>query len=176
MLVVAQQLERLPVKEKAASANLVYHPRGFNSVDRVSTLHVESRRFDSCKLHHFLLICVIIRRMNKIEGGSQYLKNGKSHYERNKGYYYSRVEARRQINREFISAIKKKGRCVDCGIKDTRVLDFDHRAEFKKIKAISNAVLNGWSLKKLQEEINKCELRCANCHRIKTYERYADIS
>jgi hypothetical protein len=36
---------------------------------------------------------------------------------------------------------------------------------------ISHAVNNAWSLERLTSEMSKCEVRCANCHRIKTIER-----
>jgi hypothetical protein len=50
------------------------------------------------------------------------------------------------------------------------VLEFDHIGDDKKFN-ISDAVRKGYSMKKLTEEIAKCEVRCANCHRKKTYER-----
>jgi len=65
-----------------------------------------------------------------------------------------------------------KNPCVDCGEANTVVLEFDHVGE-KGTKEfnISDAVRRGLSLKKVEEEIAKCEVRCANCHRKKTYER-----
>lgn len=58
--------------------------------------------------------------------------------------------------------------CIDCGEDDIRVLEFDHIKD--KELDISIAIQRGWSSKKLQKEIDKCEVRCANCHRIKTFE------
>jgi protein-arginine kinase activator protein McsA len=60
--------------------------------------------------------------------------------------------------------------CVDCGIKDIRVLEFDHVTGIKLFN-ISSAVGAGCSWKKIKNEISKCEVRCANCHRIKTVDR-----
>lgn len=57
--------------------------------------------------------------------------------------------------------------CVDCGETDPIVLQFDHLGD--KSFNISNAVTQarcGWSL--VEKEINKCVVRCANCHLRKT--------
>lgn len=60
--------------------------------------------------------------------------------------------------------------CIDCGNTDIRVLDFDHVRDVK-INNIATACQKAWKLEKLIAEIKKCEVRCANCHRIVTYER-----
>ena len=60
--------------------------------------------------------------------------------------------------------------CIDCGESDIVVLDFDHtdNKEFN----ISDGVRGVYSLKRIQLEIDKCEIRCANCHRRKTAKNY----
>lgn len=60
--------------------------------------------------------------------------------------------------------------CVDCGCSDIRVLDFDHVRDTKK-KNIATLLAQNASWPMLEKEIAKCEVRCANCHRIKTIER-----
>jgi hypothetical protein len=50
-------------------------------------------------------------------------------------------------------------------------LDFDHRPDEVKLFTIGENV--GVSLKRLWAEIGKCDVRCANCHRIITEERRA---
>jgi len=57
--------------------------------------------------------------------------------------------------------------CTDCGETNPIVLEFDHLRD--KDFAISNAVKRGISLKRIIAEVEKCEVRCANCHRYKTY-------
>ena len=80
---------------------------------------------------------------------------------------YSKL-ARERI-RVFINNYLKGNPCVDCGEADTIVLEFDHVAG--KDFNISDATRKGVSMKRLKDEIAKCEVRCANCHRKKTYER-----
>jgi len=61
----------------------------------------------------------------------------------------------------------KTKRCVDCGNNDIRVLEFDHRNREDKKECIAQLLTrNSWEL--VMREINKCDIRCANCHRIKT--------
>lgn len=59
--------------------------------------------------------------------------------------------------------------CVDCGERDIIVLEFDHVRGTKK-HTISQMVCGtgGFSWKSIKEEINKCDVRCANCHGRKT--------
>jgi CO dehydrogenase/acetyl-CoA synthase beta subunit len=81
-------------------------------------------------------------------------------------------KAARNRIRTHINTHLKANPCVDCGETDIVVLEFDHiGGAGTKHFNISDATRHGYSMKKLTEEIAKCEVRCANCHRKKTYER-----
>ena len=54
---------------------------------------------------------------------------------------------------------------VDCGEKDPVILEFDHIRD--KLIAVSGLIRYA-SLNRVRTEIEKCEIRCANCHRRKT--------
>jgi|HubBroStandDraft_1064217.scaffolds.fasta_scaffold01201_19 hypothetical protein len=58
--------------------------------------------------------------------------------------------------------------CVDCGERDPIVLEFDH-VQGNKVNLIS-VLIHRCSKGTLQLEIEKCEVRCANCHRRKHAE------
>lgn len=60
--------------------------------------------------------------------------------------------------------------CVDCGYSDIRALEFDH-VRGEKAREISVMIGQGYTPRGLAKEIAKCEVRCANCHRIVTVER-----
>lgn len=62
--------------------------------------------------------------------------------------------------------------CVDCGNTDIRVLEFDHTGN--KTMGVGTLVRGGWSLQRIKDEISNCEIRCKNCHVIKTYERLGE--
>lgn len=58
--------------------------------------------------------------------------------------------------------------CSDCGETDWRVLEFDHRDPETKSSSVADLVTNNANMKRIWEEIEKCDVRCANCHRRKT--------
>lgn len=73
-------------------------------------------------------------------------------------------------NQQILYAYLSESPCVDCGCSDVRVLEFDH-VRGDKYNSISRLLTSGASWERLHVEIAKCEVRCANCHRVKTMER-----
>jgi hypothetical protein len=61
--------------------------------------------------------------------------------------------------------------CIDCGETDLIVLDFDHRDPSEKYKSIAQIKGGGLGINVLIAEIEKCDVRCANCHRRKHYNQ-----
>lgn len=105
-----------------------------------------------------------------VTGGSQCVVNGLTHYERNRQQYIDAAADRKSRNRDYVRQIKMNAQCADCGLADWRVLDFDHLPGTVKERGIAK-VLGGWSIARIEREIAKCEIVCANCHRIRTLER-----
>lgn len=56
--------------------------------------------------------------------------------------------------------------CIKCGFSHPDALDFHHRDPTEKDIEVSRAIRKGWSRERLQREIDKCDVLCANCHRI----------
>lgn len=74
-------------------------------------------------------------------------------------------DTRRENMRKFLYEYFLQHPCIDCGEKDPIVLTFDHIGD-KSFTIASKASVS--SIKEIQEEIKKCEVRCANCHMRKT--------
>jgi len=75
--------------------------------------------------------------------------------------------------RKFVDDIKMSRGCADCGYAEhPAALDFDHLPGFTKTAAISE-LRRRWSasIATLEAEIAKCDVVCANCHRIRTAKR-----
>jgi L-lysine 2,3-aminomutase len=94
----------------------------------------------------------------------------KSHYDRNKDYYISKKDLRKQdlraVNRPQMIAYLQEHPCIDCQETDIRTLDFDHVRGKKKCNVSRMVDYHKWET--ILQEIAKCEVRCANCHRKKT--------
>ena len=68
------------------------------------------------------------------------------------------------LNRPRLSEYLRQHPCVDCGETDPVVLDFDHRVSATKRMNVAEMLYDyAWST--IQSEIEKAEVRCANCHR-----------
>lgn len=90
-------------------------------------------------------------------------KNGR------KAYMKHYLKAAIQRNKAFVRSLKDVP-CADCGGRFPYfVMDFDHLTD-KKF-AIARRVNTATSLECLKAEIAKCQVVCANCHRIRTYGR-----
>ena len=98
----------------------------------------------------------------------------KQHYKDNKQSYFDRVRTREvgviEDNQKRLADYLCRHPCIDCGQTDIRVLEFDH-VRGDKSNNIARMVGKGFSWSTIEAEIAKCEVRCANCHRIKTNER-----
>jgi hypothetical protein len=84
--------------------------------------------------------------------------------------YAVQFRARWQRKRDFVRTYLETHGCVDCHESDPVCLDFDH-VRGKKAYNICDLVYNSYRLETLQKEIEKCEVRCANCHRKVTRKR-----
>ena len=83
---------------------------------------------------------------------------------------HKRQEERKREIREYFRERVKDLKCEVCGFKDHRAFVYHHKDPSKKEIEISNAFRHGWSIARIEKEIAKCFLLCANCHRILHYE------
>lgn len=97
-------------------------------------------------------------------------KNKKKHIER-----VAKVNAKKAAElRKLVNKIKDVP-CTDCGNRyPPCVMDFDHVRGVKEF-SISARITNGCSKRKILLEIKKCEVVCANCHRIRTHILYKGL-
>ena len=82
------------------------------------------------------------------------------------------VQQQRQAERkERTDAIKLAAGCMDCdGVEWPAVcLDFDHRPGEVKLFQIGGSGNRGWAV--VEAEIAKCDVVCANHHRLRTMDR-----
>jgi transcription elongation factor Elf1 len=94
-----------------------------------------------------------------------------THYVANKPDYVRRAitqtKARREENRRQVLLYLATHPCVDCGNANVLTLEFDHRDPAQKLTEVSRLIPNRrWP--RVLAEIEKCDVRCINCHRRKT--------
>lgn len=77
------------------------------------------------------------------------------------------TQAARVTARHFVLKHLETHPCIDCGEVDPIVLTFDHVRGDKRHN-IATMVSKGSRLTSIQNEIDKCEVRCANCHTRRT--------
>jgi hypothetical protein len=95
---------------------------------------------------------------------------GREYYRKNREAQKARllrnVAATRAENRRRVIEYLATHPCVDCGETDIIVLEFDHLDD--KVADVSTYASGGRTWARIEMEIRKCEVRCANCHRRKT--------
>lgn len=70
--------------------------------------------------------------------------------------------------RRFLAALKLTAGCIDCEYNyHEDALEFDHKDEYKGHPHVSQARSWNW----LIEQLDKVDVRCANCHAIRSNEQ-----
>lgn len=101
-------------------------------------------------------------------------KQVQSHYSRHRQYYVAKARARtieaKIFHREKLLAHLVCHPCVDCGEADFVCLEVDHVRGEKKSNVAE--MVGDYCWEKIEQEIAKCDVRCANCHRRKTARQF----
>ena len=94
------------------------------------------------------------------------------HYRENADKYKKRAAENSIVRRDMMHlklfVYLSQHPCVDCPESDPIVLELDHREAADKLHNLSRMWYNGYSWAKIEQEIAKCDVRCANCHRRRT--------
>ena len=83
---------------------------------------------------------------------------------------------RRIAIRAWHRSLKEGRPCADCGgTFHPAAMTFDHRPGTEKREPVSS-LARGFSRRTILAEIAKCDLVCANCHAVRTYNRKRDVA
>jgi hypothetical protein len=94
---------------------------------------------------------------------------------RNKLAEADRTRRHRERVREMVRNIKVSRGCVDCGENHPACLQFHHRDPAMKLANINRLVITRRSLRHLFDEIDKCDVLCANCHAKRHWDESAIV-
>jgi len=139
---------------------------GVGSLHEVSRDCLPHRVLPECSLYNTLILkskynlCTM-----PAKDKTQRNATNRAGYERNK-------EQRQKKNRESKAAAKQRWQafkstlsCVQCGQNHPATLDFHHIEKHPDNRKV-NKLLTNKAFKQAAEEIKKCLVLCANCHRI----------
>jgi hypothetical protein len=144
------------------------HVRGekFSEISVMGTLSLTRIMEEVAKCDVVCYRCHRVRtRSRLLSGESEWArKNVQNPSENTK-----KIARYRSRGRDFLSRFKVAAGCKDCGYNDkSEALDFDHVRGEKEFD-ISQRV--HYPISRIKAEIAKCEVVCANCHRIRTFNR-----
>jgi len=91
------------------------------------------------------------------------------YYHWNKEKQDEQRERHRQKRREWYHDLKRERGCKLCDEDEPVCLDFHHTSDDKKA-SVGTLATGGYAKETVLEEVEKCDLLCANCHRKVTYD------
>lgn len=103
-----------------------------------------------------------------------------AHYQEHRESYIRRAKASNHLVIEAKRAIVARMRCQPChdcrGTFPPYCMEFDHRSGRDATgrnspEAIANAKNSNHSVSRLEAELARCDVVCANCHAIRTHQR-----
>lgn len=113
----------------------------------------------------------------------RYWLDPQKYREASRRYYATHPKARadnqqravvQSIHKRMVVNVFKAIGCADCGETDPIVLEFDHVRGNKSGNVSMMIQRSSWGA--LIREMNKCDIRCANCHARITARRHATVS
>ncbi len=98
------------------------------------------------------------------------------HYAKYRDQYLLRAKLRRrrlrlEFRAKMLAYLSNKA-CVDCGETDLRVFELDHIDPTRKIFSVSQATTLGYAWEDVENELTKCRVLCANCHKKRTAQQF----
>lgn len=115
------------------------------------------------------------KKRRAIDPNYQRENRKKYNHEYCKGRFARDIKMRKRLKeayeekRRWLNELKNKP-CLDCGqTYPPYVMEFDHRDP--KTKLFSPGNFGFCSKKEFEVELAKCDLVCANCHRVRTYKQ-----
>lgn len=99
----------------------------------------------------------------------------REYYRNNRAKHKAYVSKQKKITRERVRQnlwdYLVQHPCIVCGVSDPRVLEFAHRDASTKLDDVAQMVSRAVSWERIYAEIQKCDVKCANCHRLQTQEQ-----
>jgi hypothetical protein len=96
--------------------------------------------------------------------------SSKKHFVENRDYYRQKKTRNLQLLKDWVNKYKSELKCCKCSEDRWWVLDFHHNNPLEKDIEVSTLIGTGCSKEKIFNEINKCSVLCANCHRDHHYQ------
>jgi Flp pilus assembly protein TadD len=92
------------------------------------------------------------------------LEKNRLHVSQYRKHYNEQQQKKRLERHDWLWELKCGLSCIQCGDDDPACLDFHHADPLKKDGAISKLITTA-SMDRVIEEIEKCDVLCASCHR-----------
>ena len=93
-------------------------------------------------------------------------------YRRNAEKVKNEVRLRKTSVKVWFREYKEELQCSECDEDNSICLDFHHIDRTTKRDTVCSLVINGYSIETILEEIAKCIVLCANCHRKKHRDEF----
>jgi hypothetical protein len=134
----------------------------------LTEFHVRTKnkdgRSNTCRICRSLEAADWRKQYEEKHGEAQGQQYRKTHLEEQ-----AKSKGARVLRNKLLILQEKYRPCMDCKQRFHPVcMDFDH-VRGEKVASVCQLVNQGASIEKVQAEIDKCELVCANCHRIRTH-------
>ncbi len=96
------------------------------------------------------------------------------YYQRHRAQEIARVRSRQEATRDLLRDIRRVA-CSDCGRNFApHQMDFDHRDPLLKAFGLTTSRAMLVSRNDLLAEVAKCDVVCANCHRLRTWRGHRE--